>query len=109
MKKFLTGIETTRVTGLADPVDASDAVTKQWTEDLVGNGGGGSSFLSSPNLIDDSDEVYFYWGWISVSGSWLIRRTLRTTALKENASITNNAGSPDLTTAWAIKDTLNYI
>ncbi len=67
-------------------------------------------FQRSPDLVDDTGETYFYWGWTDTAdGNWQIRRVLRSDASKTNATISNNASLPDLVTAWSDKTTLNYI
>lgn len=37
MKKFLVPINVTRVTGLVDPIDASDAITRDYFERIIGD------------------------------------------------------------------------
>lgn len=69
-----------------------------------GTGSGGSSFLPPPDLLDESDATYFYYGWADVNGGWLVRRAKRATAKKEDAT----TGFPDLATAWPNRVTLNY-
>lgn len=71
-------------------------------------GGGGTSFLPTPDNIDDNDPTYFYFGWISVNSGWLIRRQVRLTSLTTEATIANNGTMPDLTTAWSSRVSLTY-
>ena len=64
-------------------------------------------FLPKPDEIDDTDETYFYFGWGSVNGDWLVRRQLRSDASKDNARTPGNIYGT-LTTAWPNRATLNY-
>jgi len=70
-----------------------------------GTGGSGSSFLPPPDLVDESDATYFYYGWEDVNGGWLVRRATRATAKKEDAT----TGFPDLATAWTNRASLSYV
>lgn len=70
-----------------------------------GTGSGGSSFLPPPDLLDESDATYFYYGWEDVNGGWLVRRATRASAKKANAT----TGHPDLATAWANRSSLIYV
>jgi len=71
-------------------------------------GSGGSSFLAAPEELDDSDDVYFYFGWAVVNGNWLVRRQTRLTAAYMDAVIATNAGEADLAAAWALRASLSY-
>lgn len=67
-----------------------------------------TTFLADPDNIDESDATYFYFGWLSVSGGWLIQRQVRATAATTSATVSNNSGVPDLATAWPLRATLTY-
>ena len=71
-------------------------------------GTGGTSFLPVADLIDESDPIYFYFGWISVDNGWLVQRQVRTSSLTSNALAGINSGVPDLASAWPLRVTLNY-
>ena len=83
-------------------------VTDRVTVSQINLGGGGSSFLPQSDLCDDTGGIYFYFGWTSVSGSWLIRRRTRIDLTEVDATIANNGGFADLATAWASRASLNY-
>lgn len=70
-----------------------------------GTGSGGSSFLPPPDLLDEEDATFFYYGWADVNGGWLVRRATRASAKKEDAT----TGYPDLDTAWANRASLAYV
>jgi hypothetical protein len=78
-----------------------------WTAWTALSGSGGGAFLDPADLIDDTDSVYFYFGWVSVAGTWLVRRQVRATTLTLDATGNTNA-EPDLATAWANKENLIY-
>lgn len=65
-------------------------------------------FLGPSDETDDSGAVYFYFGWASVNGSWLVRRQTRATSLTQNANIVNNASYANLTAAWPARASLTY-
>ena len=71
-------------------------------------GGGGTSFLPTPDNIDESDSTNFYFGWSSVNSGWLVRKQDRLSSLTTNATIANNGAIPDLATAWSSRLTLTY-
>ena len=74
------------------------------------NSSGGDVFLRDPDEVDDTDETYFYWGWTDIeSGSWKVRRTVRSNASKTNATIVNNNVYVDLASAWPNRATLAYV
>ena len=64
-------------------------------------------FLPVPDEFDDL-TAYIYMGWISLNGTWKIRRRDKTTLLTTEAGLSNNATVPDLTTAWPLRATLIY-
>jgi len=70
----------------------------------INSTGGGTSFLPVSDEFDELDEIYFYFGYEDVGGSWLVLRQERETA--ENLSATT--GYADLTTAWPNRETLTY-
>lgn len=67
-----------------------------------------STFLPTPDRVDDANASYFYFGWDSVEGSWLVRRQLRSDASIVEASVVNNPTYITLTEAWSSKETLNF-
>lgn len=69
-----------------------------------GTGSGGSSFLPPPDLLDESDATYFYYGWAEVNGGWLVRRATLASAKKEDVT----TGHPNLATAWGFRASLSY-
>lgn len=73
------------------------------------NGTGGTSFLQTPDLIEDTDAVYFYMGWLDLSGAWMVRRQIRVDASTTDATPAENSSYANLSAAWAEKETLNYI
>ena len=60
--------------------------------------------LSVPNLLDESNAVYFYFGWENVNGGWLVQRQNRSTSITESAT----AGHTNLTDAFADRINLEY-
>lgn len=75
---------------------------------LFGGVIGGGSFYDVPDEIDDSDPIYFYFGWINQNAGWLVHRQIRTSSLTSQALIANNGTVPDLATAWPLRATLTY-
>ena len=69
---------------------------------------GANIFLPAADNVDDTGATYFYFGWESVNGSWLVRRQLRVDATTEDATIGNNAGYVNLTAAWPDRGSLAY-
>lgn len=65
-------------------------------------------FLGPSDETDDSGAVYFYFGWASVNGSWLVRRQTRATSLTLNANIVNNPSYANLAAAWTARASLTY-
>ena len=58
-----------------------------------------------PDEIDESDPVYFYFGWESFNGGdWLIQRQLRETGAAQSAAPV----AADFAAAWAARETLGY-
>jgi len=70
---------------------------------------GGSNFLPIPDMMDESDPIYFYFGWISIDNSWLVHQQTRSSSLTSAARIDINGSVPDLATAWPLRVTLNYV
>jgi hypothetical protein len=70
--------------------------------------GTGSSFLPPPDEFDETDLTFFYHGWESVNGDWLIRRARRDGPLREDATQVNNVGFVSLALAWPNRQTLTY-
>ena len=69
----------------------------------------GSSGVTSPtDPIDESDPRYFYSGYESVNGGWLIIRQTRSLTLTERATVANNPTYTDYASAYAARATLTY-
>jgi len=68
----------------------------------------GPRFLPPPDLTDEADATYFYFGWEDEGGSWLVQRQDRLTSETLRADISNNPGFADLTAAWPNRVTLTY-
>lgn len=64
--------------------------------------------LPIPQNIDESDSTYFYFGWESVNGGWLVRRVFRSSAVKLDATQLNNSAYVDLPSAWAQRTNLVF-
>ena len=60
--------------------------------------------LSVPNLLDESNAIYFYFGWENVNGGWLVIRQNRSTSITESAT----TGHANLTDAFADRINLGY-
>ena len=102
---------TTTFTGLTDtpgsfgtagqiPVVNTGATALEFVDNI--------SFLPVPDNLDESDVTYFYFGWTSVLGGWLVQRQTRSSSLTLTANIANNGGTPDLATAWPNRAILTY-
>lgn len=66
-------------------------------------------FLPTPDNSDDTlDDGYFYFGWESVEGGWLVRRQDRADSLSESATEDNNSSYDSYTDAWSDRDLLDY-
>ena len=53
-------------------------------------------------------DTYFYFGWASKNGGWLVRRQTRSTGLLESADVSNNSSVTAYADAWAARATLTY-
>lgn len=62
-----------------------------------------SPFLPSPDLIDEEDPTFFYFGFADIEGAPAIQRQDRETAQTLTAT-----GFADLTTAFENRTTLTY-
>lgn len=80
-------------------------VTTIVTAGPQGPPGDGSAAFVEPDLVDDTDATYFYFGWTLEDTSWLIQRQDRSTS----ASLDATTGYPDLATAWPNRDSLTYV
>lgn len=87
-------------------MDASGEVKELPVGDTVI--GSDSGFLPTPENLDDSDTIYFYFGWEIVEGGWLVRRQLRSDSSVLNATESNNGLYSDLVSAWLNRLTLTY-
>ena len=68
-----------------------------------------SKFLDNPNLNDETEADYFYFGWEDVNGGWLIRRQSRVDSDYEDANEDSNSSYANLTTAWPFRVSLTYV
>lgn len=83
-------------------IETTEQVALTVVETGIGEG------FPDPDQIDETDATYFYFGWESFNGSWLIERQLRSTSSSEIATIVLNSGYADLTAAWTDRATLVY-
>jgi len=74
---------------------------------VVGTRSGGKKF-PLPDNFDETDELYFFFGWEEILGGWLIHRQVRLSSLTIRADVANNVTVPDLATAWPSRATLAY-
>ena len=80
---------------------ATETVTVTVSENVTYAGTSlGTAFLVTAENLDEEDETFFYWGWTSVSGGWLIRRSDRLVPAPEDATATLNSSYSDLASAW---------
>ncbi len=91
-----------------DSVGSNEFVVEIGPHTANNLGSGGSSFLASPDYIDDADSIYFYFGWTTVNGGWMVRRQVRLTALTSDATVANNSGVTNITDAWTTRASLTY-
>ena len=63
------------------------------------------AFLPVPDEQDESDPVYFYFGWADVNGAGLIQRQLRASS----ATMSTTPPLADFTASWAARATLGYV
>lgn len=66
-------------------------------------------YLGVPQFTDYNDVTYFYFGWSSVNGGWLIQRQLRSTGASVSATITSNSSYATLIDAWTDRATITYV
>lgn len=62
-------------------------------------------YIVVPDLYDETDATYFYFGWTSIEGGWLVQRQIRATGLSESAT----TGHANLVDAWANRQSLTYL
>ena len=67
-------------------------------------GSADSNELSAPDVFDESDPNFFYFGWENVNGSWLVQRQNRSTSISKSAT----TGHANLTDAFADRANLGY-
>lgn len=68
---------------------------------------GGGGFLPTPPDLEET-PTYFYWGWSSIDGAWLVRRTDRSNANYLDATVVSNPSYPSYSDAWQNRASLNY-
>ena len=61
--------------------------------------------INAPNLSDEGDITYWYFGWNDVDGNWLVQRQTRATGISLNAT----TGYLDLASAWPNRTSLTYV
>lgn len=76
--------------------------TKEEVDSLVGSGGG-----LEIELYDSASSYYYYYGGSNLSG-WVINRFAKNNLTKSKAIQSGNSYS-DLSSAWANRETLNYV
>jgi len=67
--------------------------------------GTSNTSLKIPDLLDESDDNYFYFGWENINNTWLIQRQRRSTTQTKSISV----GYANLALAWAERTNLDYI
>jgi len=67
-----------------------------------------SSNLPVPDLLDENNPIYFYFGWIN-NGNWIIHKQVKSTSVYTVASLTNNTSYATLDEAWLERENLTYI
>lgn len=67
-----------------------------------------TQFLDTPDLSDQTQSDFFYFGWESVNNDWLVRRQSRVNSAYEDANSTNNSIYSDLSSAWPNRTSLTY-
>ena len=67
-----------------------------------------TQFLANPDMFEET-SLYFYMGWDSVNGGWLIRKQVRTNSSFTDATIANNGSYANLAAAWVDRAILTYI
>lgn len=65
-------------------------------------------FNPFPDLYDDTATDYYYFGWESVNGDWLIRRRTKASSAYTDCNSQHNPSHPDLATAWVDRTSLTY-
>ena len=61
-----------------------------------------------PDLIEDNDPTYFYFGWNNVNGYWRIQQQNRDTSETLTTTGQTNPSYPTLIDVWPNKDALSY-
>lgn len=64
-------------------------------------------FMDIPDLLDETDSVYFYFGW-QLADTWRIERQVRATSQAQYANMGNNADLNDLAEAWPVRAILEF-
>ena len=65
-------------------------------------------FNPFPDEYDDTQTDYYYFGWESINGSWLIRKRSKTSSLYTEANNVNNPTYATLALAWVDRVSLTY-
>jgi len=74
----------------------------------VGLQGPPGTLFDCPDELDESDSVYFYFGWIDVDGGWYIQRQVRLTSATLSATMVGNPDETTFTDAWDAREDLTY-
>jgi len=69
--------------------------------------GQGSSY-PNPDILDESDATYFYFGWESINDGWLVERQVRSTSQRRRATISANPDNLTFSSAWLDRASLSY-
>lgn len=64
--------------------------------------------LGVPDLIDEASADFFFWGWEDDTATWIVRRIDVDDSTFDEASFSTDSQYPDLTSAWAQRQTLTY-
>jgi len=65
-------------------------------------------FSPFPDLYENTNATYYYFGWESVNGDWLIRRRTKASSHYTDCNSHHNPSHPDLESAWTDRETLTY-
>lgn len=91
------------------------SLDKEQFQFVVGNNssslfGSGSAtpVFPNPNLLDETDTTYFYFGWENVNGGWLIQRQARETSVSMATDFQINPSYSLLSNVWPNRHILAY-
>ncbi|MEO1398730.1 MAG: hypothetical protein AAFU56_07690 [Pseudomonadota bacterium] len=80
---------------------------------LDDTGSGGTTLLypyslGVPDLIDETEADFFYWGWEDATATWIVRRIDVDDSTFDEASFATDSQYADLNAAWAQRQTLTF-